>query len=117
MNKEILVVDDDKELCEELSEFLSGEGFNPQCAQSYATAKELLKTNTFAAVLLDFKLPQATGVEFLEECGEKLKGSKVFIISGNSLINKLLAERGLAHLVTGVFNKPFAAQALLEKMK
>lgn len=117
MSKKVLVIDDDKELCEELSEILREEGFNAQCALSHLKAKELLVENAFDVVLLDVKMPQVDGIEFLEEYKEKLRGVKLFIISGSLLISKLLAQRGLSHLVAEVFNKPFSIELLLEKIK
>lgn len=117
MSKKILVVDDDKELCEELSEILNEEGFDAHYALTQIKAKELLEANTFDVLLLDFKMPKVNGIEFLEEIRDKLNNTKVFIISGSLLINKLLAESGLSSLVADVLNKPFSVEALLEKIR
>lgn len=117
MSKKILIVDDDKELCEELLEILNEAGFKAHCAITHIHAKELLEANTYDVLLLDFKMPQVSGIEFLEETKDKLKRTKIFIISGSILINKLLAEHGLSPLVTDVLNKPFSVELLLEKLK
>ncbi|MDD5454855.1 MAG: response regulator [Candidatus Ratteibacteria bacterium] len=117
MVKRILIIDDDMELCEELSEILEEEGFEVDCAFTPAEGQKQLKTNKYDIVLLDFKLPQMSGIDFLKKEHECLKNKKVFIISGSLSIKNLIEEQNLSHLVSGVFSKPFDIEALLRELK
>lgn len=117
MAKNVLIVDDDKELCEELSEILKDEGFSAHYALTHTRARELLESGTYDILLLDFKMPEMSGVDFLQEVKDKLRGIKVFIISGSLIVNKELAERGLSGLVEEVLSKPFSVEGLLDKIK
>lgn len=117
MSKRVIIVDDDKELCEELAELFNDEGFSVDYAFTHGRAKELLLANAYDVLLLDFKMPQLSGIDFLEELKEDLKETKVFIISGSPIVNNLLAERGLSGSVAEVFAKPFSAESLLEKIR
>ncbi len=65
MNPRLLVVDDDREMCEELKEILEGEGYQVTLAGDGLEAKRLLQDKDFQAVLLDLKLPKLNGLEVL----------------------------------------------------
>lgn len=117
MSKRILIIDDDKELCEELSEILKEEDLDTDCALTPADGKKLLKTNNYDIVLIDFKLPQMSGIDLLKEVAEEVKNKKVFMISGGLFIKNLIAEQSLSHLVSGVFSKPFNLKVLLKELK
>ena len=117
MIKRVLIIDDDKELCEELSEILEEEGFNIDYALTPAEGKNLLKTNTYNIILLDFKLPQVNGLDFLKEIKGKIKNQKIFFISGSLFIKNFIDEQHLSHLVSGIFSKPFDIKAMIQELK
>ena len=62
----ILLVDDDLELCELLCEFLNNEGFAVQHCQSGLAALEKIQTNKPDAMVLDIMMPQMNGLELLQ---------------------------------------------------
>ena len=61
----ILIVEDDKAQRELLAEALRKRGFYVEVAENLAEAKELLEKRDFNVLLLDYKLPDGDGVEFL----------------------------------------------------
>jgi two-component system response regulator AtoC len=61
----ILIVEDDKAQRELLAEALRKRGFYVVGAENLAEAKELLEKRDFNALLLDYKLPDGDGLEFL----------------------------------------------------
>jgi DNA-binding response OmpR family regulator len=113
MNQRILIVDDDKILCEELSDYFQGEGFLVKYVTTPTEGVELLSNNNYDVLLLDFKMPQFNGIEFLERSREKIGNMRIFIMSGSLAVRKMLEEQNLSALVTGVFVKPFDVRALL----
>ena len=67
MSKPILLVDDDTQLCELLSDYLSGQGFIPTVVNSGEQALAVLAKNTvFDAMVLDIMMPQMSGLELLQ---------------------------------------------------
>lgn len=117
MQKKILLVDDDPELCDEMSEILKGEGYFVETAFDGITGDNLIENNIYDVVILDFKIPGLNGVELLRRIKNKSKSSKVFIITGKPFIEKFLEEEKLGGFIAGYMNKPFEIEKLIEKIK
>jgi DNA-binding response OmpR family regulator len=67
MNNRILVVDDDGQLTAFLKRFLNKQGFEADIAGTGREARQLLKSNTFALIILDLILPDTDGLEIAGE--------------------------------------------------
>lgn len=117
MKRKILIVDDDAELCEEMSEVLHGEGYAADIALNGAQAQKLMQTRAYDVVILDYKMPGLNGLEILKSLSHKKLGTKIFIASGRPFMDQLLAAENLTGLVAGSISKPFQVQTLLEKIK
>lgn len=66
MNK-LLIIDDDVELCELLTHWLTQEGFEVEACHSTQVGKNLLTNETLPdAVILDVMLPDGNGLELLK---------------------------------------------------
>ena len=65
MKKKILIVDDEKELCNTLREILAEEGYQAFCAHSGQSALEMIKKEKPDLVLLDIYMPKMDGIEVL----------------------------------------------------
>jgi DNA-binding response OmpR family regulator len=57
MSRTILIVDDDRELCDLVGELLRGEGFEVEAHHSGAGAVEQAASGRYALVILDVMLP------------------------------------------------------------
>jgi len=64
---ELLLIDDDQELCELLSSWLSQEGFLVQACHDGQSARKALAESAPAAVVLDVMLPDGSGLELLKQ--------------------------------------------------
>ncbi len=67
MNSDILIVDDDRELCALLGDFLSLDGFTVHALHDGAEAVAHLKHSTHDAVVLDIMLPGTAGLDVLRQ--------------------------------------------------
>jgi DNA-binding NtrC family response regulator len=63
----ILVVDDDRDTCENLSDILTDLGYVVQTAGDGLAALELVRGGSFAVALLDFKMPGMDGLALYRE--------------------------------------------------
>lgn len=64
---ELLLIDDDQELCELLNSWLSQEGFSVRACHDGVSARAALAAHTPAAVVLDVMLPDGSGLELLKQ--------------------------------------------------
>ena len=67
MSVNILLIDDDRELCGLLSDFLTLEGFDCASIHDGREAVELCRRQDYSAIVLDIMLPGLQGLEVLRE--------------------------------------------------
>ncbi len=84
MSKQILVIDDDNDMCLLLNRFLTRHGYTVTSLNGGQPALGWMKKNTPALVLCDFRLDDMTGAELLEKIKEIHPGVPVIIITGYS---------------------------------
>jgi two-component system, NtrC family, response regulator HydG len=80
----ILIVDDDPDICSLLQRFLEKKEFKAHYEHDGRSATDWLKTNSADLVLLDFKLPDYTGIEVLQKIKVLQKNVPVIMITGYS---------------------------------
>ncbi len=108
--KSVLIVDDDDDVRESMSDVLSSEGYPVVVAADGVEALAALeRCETPTLVLLDSRMPRMNGAEFLDRISrlESPKDIAVVFISGRS---EPLPE---SSLTIGELRKPFDLDALL----
>jgi DNA-binding NtrC family response regulator len=68
--KRVLVVDDEKSMCEYLEIALDREGYGVDTAQSGKEALRLFKENEYDAMIADIKMPELDGISLLRKVRE-----------------------------------------------
>ena len=63
----ILIIEDEKELLESISVFLSGEQYTCEKAADFKTAIEKIHLHDYTCIILDINLPDGSGLEILKE--------------------------------------------------
>ncbi|MEZ4408706.1 MAG: sigma-54 dependent transcriptional regulator [Polyangiales bacterium] len=109
----VLVVDDEKGLREGLTRALQGAGHTAFGASGIAEAKSLLKECEVDCVLLDVRLKDGDGIEFLEEMRAGL-APEVPVVMATAFGD---SERTIRAMRAGAFDyatKPFDLPALLD---
>ena len=66
MNKNILIVDDDKRLRELLKDYLTEKNLQVFLSEDYNEAKEILSLVFFDLIILDRMMPSGDGIELIE---------------------------------------------------
>ena len=82
--QKILVIDDDKDLCFLLNQFLSRKGYDVTVIYSGEEAVEYLETNKPDLILCDLRLEDIDGIALLGKVKEKYPDLRVIIITGHS---------------------------------
>ena len=79
---ELLLIDDDQELCELLISWLAQEGFVARACHDGQSAKQALAQHQPAAVVLDVMLPDGSGLELLKQLRSEHPELPVLMLSG-----------------------------------
>ena len=82
MRHTILVVDDEKEICDLFQDFLTQEGYQVFTATNGVEAISLGTQNSFDLALVDIKMPGMDGIEAFCELKKVKKDMEVIILTG-----------------------------------
>src|SRR5258706_9967836 len=80
----ILIIDDDKDICVVLSKFLKKNNYEVDVAHNAADALKQIRSVDYALVLCDYRLPDMTGVEALQKIKLLSRETAVIIITAYS---------------------------------
>ena len=90
MNKRILIVDDDVELCELLSDFLQLEGFEVHALHDGQDALQQIDSMTPDAMVLDIMLPGMQGLDVLRKLRERTRLPVVMLTARGEDTDRIL---------------------------
>lgn len=92
--KSILIIDDEKEICESIQMILDYEGYQSQYSTSALEGLEKISVGNYSALLLDIQMPEMNGFEVLKKVKESKPELSVIIISAHgSLENAIKATK------------------------
>ncbi|MDD2691377.1 MAG: response regulator [Simplicispira sp.] len=111
----ILLIEDDAPLAAALMSFLETRDFVCECADSLAAARALLPAAHWAAVLLDWQLPDGEGLSLLPTLRRNLPDSPVIMLTARDQISDRI--RGLDAGADDYLVKPFDAEELLARLR
>ena len=92
--KKMLVVEDQGEMCLILDLILSERKLQSDYVNNLLDADEYLEKNKPSVVILDNKLPDGYGVDFISYAKKKYPGTKIIMISGFSTARDVAIENG-----------------------
>ena len=86
----ILVVEDEKDLCKSISDYLKMDDFACEAVFDFDEAIQKIRSSEYACIILDITLPNGSGLNILKELKEENKEDGVIIISAkDSLDSKI----------------------------
>lgn len=92
--KSILIIDDEKEICDSLTMILEYEGYIVEHSTDVEQGLKKLEYNNYAALLLDIQMPKMTGFEVLQWINEnKIEISTIMISAHGNLENAIKATK------------------------
>lgn len=111
---QILVVDDDPDVCDLIQDYLSDKGYNVTVAHSGADMRSRLQQSTPDLILLDVGLPGEDGLSLARYAREHLDIAVIMVSGAGETIDRILGlEVGADDYIT----KPFDPRELVARIK
>ena len=110
----ILIVEDEADMCLLLNILLAGKNIKLDHVKTLSSAASYLASDQPAIVILDNKLPDGLGIDYIPEIKKKHPNLKVIMISGLGEAAKDVAIDNGADIF---LNKPFSKEQLYTSIK
>jgi two-component system response regulator CpxR len=110
----LLLVDDDVELCEILTEYFSTEGFDVESAHDGVRGLERARSGDHAMVILDLLLPGLRGLDVLRELRASSNVPVLILTARGEDVDRIL---GLELGADDYLPKPFNSRELLARVR
>jgi DNA-binding NtrC family response regulator len=113
--EKVLLVDDDSEFTEVLSERMEARGVGVDTAASGPEALEKVKDKSYDAIILDLAMPGMDGIETLRRLLEDHPDLQIVLLTGHATL-----EKGVEAIKLGAMDfleKPAEIEKLLEKIR
>lgn len=112
----VLIVDDDANLCETLSDILEEKGYRVAVAHDGPEAIEAVKDQHFDLALIDIVMPGMNGVETLRQIKSINSQLTTMLITGHTALGESVSE-AIEAGVAGVLYKPLDINAIVEMIE
>lgn len=115
MAEKVLLVDDEADFLEVLSERMQQRGMNVSTSTSARDALKKVEDESFDAVVLDLMMPEMDGIEALQALLKKKPDLQVILLTGQASLDKGIKAMKLGAL--DFLEKPVDIQTLQAKIK
>ncbi len=115
MNTSILIVDDEQEIRDSLSEVLTDEGYLAYTAENGAVALDMLGEQHYDIIISDIKMPELDGVTLLQKVKEQAPDTFVILIT--SYGSTETAIHAMRHGAIDYILKPIDFDELILRIK
>ena len=115
MSEKILLVDDEKDFLEVMSERIEARGMDVTTADSAEKALKNVESGGFDAIILDLKMPGMDGLQTLKAIKQKNPDLQVILLTGHATV-----EKGIEAMKLGAMDfleKPADLDKLTEIIK
>src|SRR5579864_239351 len=111
----ILMIDDDRELCEMVREYLAPEGFELETVHSGETGLQRALAGEYALILLDVMLPRLNGFDLLRQLRANSNNTRVLLLTARGEdVDRIV---GLEIGADDYLPKPFNPRELLARIR
>src|SRR5437660_6785733 len=110
-NRRILIIDDQRPILMTLEALLKRHDYEVDTAPTWSQGLTLLKSESPALLLLDLQLPDADGLEVLDQIKTEFPGTQIIILTAHDSLHNAIEsiKRGAYHFIS----KPYASEELL----
>ncbi len=114
MKKDILIVDDDRGICETLTDILEEDGFSVGFASTGARAIAMAAEGEYALALIDLGLPDTDGLNLMKELKKTHPDMGACIVTGNA--SKENAIEAIRYGAEDYFVKPLDLRDVVRRI-
>jgi two-component system, NtrC family, response regulator HydG len=111
----VLVIDDDNDVCRIVRWMLSKEQYRVQTGESVADAFRAIEQKPFDAYVLDYKLPDGSGLDVAERIRSKGSEAPIILISCDNASS--VASRAEKFSIFDFLQKPFSRETMCNAVK
>ncbi|HET6614091.1 MAG TPA: response regulator [Kofleriaceae bacterium] len=111
----ILVIDDDRDVCEYLQDFLSSEGYLVDVVNDPTLVLDKLRERQFHIAVLDLMMPKLSGIDLLGQIREVDSDLAIIILTGFPSIET--ATSSIGYDVSAYIRKPFSVDDFRETIQ
>lgn len=115
MSEKVLLVDDEKEFLEIMSERMKARGMTVKTAESATEALSLIEKESFDAIVMDFQMPEMDGMKALKAIKNKKPELQIILLTGYATVEKTVEAMKIG--ATDFLEKPADLEALTRKIK
>lgn len=115
MTEKVLLVDDEEDFLQVLSERMTNRGIEVSTATSATEAIRIAENESFDAIIVDLMMPEMDGLEALKLIKEKKPESQVILLTGHATVDKGIEAMKLGAM--DFLEKPADLSQLTEKIK
>ncbi|MCK5836075.1 MAG: response regulator [Desulfobacula sp.] len=115
MSERVLLIDDERDFLEVMSERLGARGMNVSTAESAQSALDTIGKESFDAVILDFSMPEMDGIQALKLLLEKKPELQVILLTGYGTVEKSVEAIKMG--ASDFIEKPADIEKLVDKIK
>ena len=102
----LLVIDDDKDVCEYLEDFLTHDGYRVVTVNDPTQVVETMRGDEFHICIVDLMMPKLSGIDLLEQIRKVDSDVAVIILTGYPSLETATAS--IEHDVSAYIKKPFS---------
>src|ERR1700729_4126721 len=110
----VLLVDDDRELCQMLAEYLDAEHFDVKSVHDGGDALEELRVNDYEILILDVMLPSVGGSDVLRKLGASYQTPILMLTARGDDVDRIV---GLELGADDYLSKPFNPRELVARIR
>lgn len=115
MSEKVLLVDDEEDFLEIMSERMTARGMEVTTCTSAQEAIDQIKEENFDAIILDFMMPGMDGFQALREIKAKRPELQIILLTGHATVEKGVEAMKMG--ATDFLEKPADIEALEKKIK
>jgi len=115
MTDKILIVDDEQDFLDVISDRLTARDMNVSTASSAIDAIKKIDEESFDAVVLDLQMPEMDGLETLKIMKEKNPDLQVILLTGHATVEKGIEAMKLGAM--DLIEKPADLATIVDRIK
>jgi len=115
MSVKVLIVDDEKDFLDIIAERIGARGMDVSTASSAEDALNMVETESYDVVIMDFMMPALDGFKALKLMKTKRPEVQIILLTGNVPDEKRIEAKALGAL--DVIEKPPDLNDLIQKIK